>query len=326
MVLQIVAESGVSPFDWEMLVSKCQYATYFHTYEWASVSARLTQERLRPAARLLIFDDGVRVLLPISTRSLVFGMGELHMLTASVKYGGWLSESSLSKEHHFRILDWLRSKNFVMRQNPYSPFFIAPPDNAQIRESFTQVVKLQQPLTKGWSKGRKSDLSKAIRSGVSIRQAASDEDWQGFLDTYHSSIHRWGSQSQTTYSNSFFHALRKMESKRIKLWIALFEEKVVAGAICLYQGCHVTYWIGAFESEYSSVRPVSLLMKTIMENAMDQGCEWFDLGSSGGLEGVEAFKAGFGAIKLPCNSYTYYSSYWLSAIKKGLAWRRSFRQ
>jgi hypothetical protein len=324
-MLRIVAESAVTIAEWGQWVQKTSYASFYHGPQWASLSQMMKHGSEIPDARRIEFDDGMRVLLPMTSRRL-YGLASFSVMSAGGEYGGWLGEGPLSEEHHEAIWEWLKKRNFLLRQNPFYPKEFQVPRDVSIIESFTQAIRLEQPLTQHWRKGRKSDLSKALKSGVVVREAVGDADWKGFVETYHASANRWGSQSQTIYDDALFSYLQNVGLDNIKLWVALFESKVVAGALCLYQGRQITYWIGSLDADYASLRPVPLLLKTIMDRACDAGYEWFDFGPSGGLEGVESFKAGFGAINLPCHSYIYYVNPWLRRLKQCMSLARGMRK
>ena len=91
-----------------------------------------------------------------------------------------------------------------------------------------------------------------------------------------------------------------MKSPHIKLWVAKYEDMVVAGALCFYSKNHVVYWHGAADSDHFDKKPVNLLMYNAIEDACEHSYKWFDFNPSAGIEGVRNFKIGFGAKALPC--------------------------
>ena len=103
------------------------------------------------------------------------------------------------------------------------------------------------------------------------------------------------------YEWKLFEIIYNLNSSNIELWLAKYEEKIIAGALCLYSKNHAVYWHGAALSAYFPLRPVNLLMYEIIKNACDKGYTWFDFNPSGGHEGVKAFKKSFGASALPCH-------------------------
>jgi CelD/BcsL family acetyltransferase involved in cellulose biosynthesis len=92
----------------------------------------------------------------------------------------------------------------------------------------------------------------------------------------------------------------RCDSPRIKLWTAVVEDRLVAGALCFYGQGQVVYWHGAALEAYFHVRPVNLLFCEAIKDACETGYRWFDFNPSGGHEGVKAFKQSFGAVSLQC--------------------------
>jgi CelD/BcsL family acetyltransferase involved in cellulose biosynthesis len=84
-----------------------------------------------------------------------------------------------------------------------------------------------------------------------------------------------------------------------ELWVAEHDGTVIAGALCLRDRERVIYWHAAALDRALPLRPANLLLETTIADACERGSRVFDLGSSGGHEGVEAFKRSFGAAPLP---------------------------
>src|SRR5262245_38498691 len=85
--------------QWNYFTAHCNHATYFHTAEWADLWHRYTNGRLKPAAKLISFGDGVQALLPMSASTEARGLIQQYSSSPTGKYGGWLSDQSLTKSH-----------------------------------------------------------------------------------------------------------------------------------------------------------------------------------------------------------------------------------
>ena len=145
-----------------------------------------------------------------------------------------------------------------------------------------------------WSKGHRAAAKQARRAGVAIRRASSRADWQVYDAIYRDSLIRWGDSATTEHPARLFEEFSKLESDRVNLWLAEFEGKAVAGALCLHGVEHISYWHGAAMADSFHLRPVHLLMFEAMRDACERGYTWFDFNPTGGLEGVRAFKKSFG--------------------------------
>lgn len=304
MSLRVTEERLATPEEWDRVWVKCDYATYFQSREWADVWQKYTQGDMRPDAKMITFSDGKRALLPFSSRRIVKGLLKQYISSPAGTFGGWISDDDLSSIHdgvlyeyiikHFKILVW--------RINPYCSLKVSPYIQG-VKKDETHTLNLEygfDHIYKGWTKGHSSAARKARKAGVDIREAITLSDWESYYRIYEESLRRWGESATSRYGWNIFKYMYDLSSSNIKLWLAIFEGKVVAGAMCLYATKHVGYWHGAASSEYFNLRPVNLLMYEIIKKACKDEYGWFDFNPSGGHEGVKAFKKSFGTDSLAC--------------------------
>ena len=72
-MLKIIEHRNATAAEWDAMATACDYATFFHTREWAEIWHSYTEGRMRPDARLLRFSDLAQVLLPVSSRKVARG-------------------------------------------------------------------------------------------------------------------------------------------------------------------------------------------------------------------------------------------------------------
>jgi CelD/BcsL family acetyltransferase involved in cellulose biosynthesis len=94
------------------------------------------------------------------------------------------------------------------------------------------------------------------------------------------------------------------DDKRVRLWLAFRQGQVQAGAIVLYQGQNVLYWLGASLEQHGQVSPNVYLHYRIIADAVLHGYTVYDLGRSGS-EGVRRFKLEYGATSVPAHSVCF---------------------
>jgi lipid II:glycine glycyltransferase (peptidoglycan interpeptide bridge formation enzyme) len=140
---------------------------------------------------------------------------------------------------------------------------------------------------------------KAQKAGVTITTASTLEAWQEYYQVYQSSLERWGEKTISQHSWEFFAEIFRRNSPNVKLWLARYQDRIASGALCFYSKQQVVYWHGAGLAEFFHVRPVNLLMYTLMKDSYERGYTWLDFYPSGGMEGVIAFKESLGASPLP---------------------------
>lgn len=307
MGLKILDVRHATDNEWDTIWKNCDYATYFHSREWAAIWQKYSKGKINPAAMLITFSDGALALLPISYRKTLKGFIKQYVSSPAGTFGGWLSLDKLSENHEKLLCAYMidNHRNLLWRLNPYDPIIVSIfVDITEYDE--TQVLQLEcgfSAIYEDWLKERDSVVRKARKAqrvGVKIREAVSLQDWKDYYDVYEDSLKRWGEQASSSYGWSLFQYMYDFSSSNIRLWLATYQDRVISGALCFYSKKHVTYWHGAARSNYFNVRPVNLLMYEIIRHACEHGYQWFDFNPSGGHEGVKNFKSSFGAKKFAC--------------------------
>lgn len=304
MSLRITVERLATLEEWDQIWGNCDYATYFHSREWAEIWQKYTHGEMRPDAKLITFSDDKSALIPFSSRRILRGLVKQYISSPTGTFGGWLSLNELSESHgrllHEYIMD--HYKSLTWRLNPYNSLETSL-NIKDAKNDETHALNLEcgfETIYKGWTKGHASAARKARKAGVDVREAITLQDWDYYYKIYEDSLKRWGESASSRYDWQLFQNMYDLSSTNIKLWLATFDDKVIAGALCFYAKKHVAYWHGSAFSKYFNLRPVNLLMHEVIKNSCEHGYQWFDFNPSGGHEGVKAFKKSFGTDELTC--------------------------
>ena len=291
--------------EWETAWSTCPYATYFQSPGWAGDWSRYSGGGLRPAPLLVTLSDGMRVVLPLTRQRRRRGLADRHLLSPAGTYGGWLVAEGLPKPQAEALLSWiLRSRaSLWWRVNPFDPCAAVLEEVAEQPDT-THVLHLPHGPEAAFaraSRGHRSAVHKARRSGLTVRRAVSAEDWACYYGVYEDSVARWGARATSRYDASLFEILRRRGGPDVELWLVELDAAlVVAGGLCVYGPRHAAYWHGAALGEYFGSRPANLLVHELVVDACARGLDWFDLNPSGGHEGVDVFKKRVGGETLSC--------------------------
>ena len=294
--------------EWQKVADKCEYATFFHTPIWSRVFVK-TYPKMRIATKKFVFDDGAEIILPLIKIKKI-GLFNSYISNAAGTYGGWISEKDLSKKQINEIIKWMNKHLifFTWRINPFDKklYDIEIPN---ARYDFTQYLGLKQgfdSIYKLWAKGHSSAARKARKARkeeIIVKEAKLWEEWKQYFEIYQDSLKRWGDNASSRYPIRLFKNLFQEQSSNIKLWLAYFEKKTIAGALCFYHNHHAVYWHGAALEDYFYKRPSNLLQYEIIKDACDKSYWWYDFNPSGGHEGVIKFKKSFGAVILKSNIF-----------------------
>jgi hypothetical protein len=315
MGLSIVSVSSPSSAKWDAMWQACDQATFSQSRAWAEIwSEYHSDQRLRPDPRLIKFSDGREALIPLSRRDKMFSIFCHYLLCPAGTFGSWLTTMPLDPEHTRLIVGYVTGDelrgSLKWRLSPYVSNW-EHIDVPVFRPDETLAISLEDgfdAIHKRWTKGHRSAAKKAAKAGVKVRIAESREDWAAYYEVYLDSTVRWGSNASGRYAPSLFDLIRDRGVDNVKLWLAEYEGKIIAGALCLYSRKHVGYWHGASLSDYLNVRPANLLMFESIRHACEHNYAWFDFNPSAGLAGVRAFKKSFGAKSLPAPIVVKHSS------------------
>ena len=224
--------------------------------------------------------------------------------------GGWISEKPLSSEHAAVMKDHIIGSDAVMwRENPYDPSLSAVEIPGAV-EDFTSSIDLSlsdKELFDASDYSHHKALRRANDAGLAVRTAESLDEWKQYYDVYLDSVRRWSSQGQPEnqkqmYKWDLFELLHN-EKENVKLWVALKDNRIVAGIVCFYWNYFTTAWHGAALESFFQFRPNNLLYWTAVLDARNHGFRWFDCNPSGGHEGVARFKEHLGARKLRSRTF-----------------------
>jgi len=296
------------PEEWDVIWRQCDYATYFHSQEWAEIVSCYKEGKYLPNPLLVIFSDGKKALLALSCTmwECAGTSGQYFLSPVNGIYGGWIAADSLSREHAFLMKEFLTQKlGYLFWQiNPFDDLVTATGVDATFNGE-TLVINLESgfdSVHKDWKASCRRAERKAVRSNIMVKVADKKEDWREYYRVYEDSFRRWGDQAQDHNIDwkIFQEMLFNRQSSHIKLWLATTkDELIVAGALMFYAKKHVYYFHGAALENYFALRPVNLLFYKIIKDACDKDYRWFDFGRSGS-EGVRRFKRSFGARPMDC--------------------------
>jgi lipid II:glycine glycyltransferase (peptidoglycan interpeptide bridge formation enzyme) len=173
---------------------------------------------------------------------------------------------------------------------------------------------------KRFSKGRRSDIQFAIRAGVEVIEASSENDFERYYQIYRD----WCTRKNIGQHprDVMFRALQLRSNRR--LFLATHEGRVIAGTIIRFLENGVAeYAANNSPEEYQSLRPNPLLNWVSIQWAFEQGLKSFSMGGS------HPYLRHFGGQEIPIYRYSADASFfktfqlreWL--IKKRQAYKKS---
>lgn len=288
---------------WDAIAEESPAATGFHRRAWSEAVAR-NDPRFRARALGFEFESGAQALLPLVVRRGALRRGPFAraVSTQPGTYGGpILAGGGLDEEQWTELLAALprapfgRLDCFGNVQAPL-PAEVAARAAVASEERETHVLELAELPEDAAASYRSScrrALRKAARAEVRCRRLG-PADVSTYHDVYRETLARWGKAEERGYPRALFEDLVGCDG--VELWAAETVDGVMAACgTFLFSRSHCVYWHGAMRAEQGELRPMNLLMHTLIEESRARGCARFDFNPSGELAGVRAFKESFAA-------------------------------
>lgn len=301
---------------WWDVARQCEYATFFHTPLWhkLALSAHPEYKNVTVGG---ILNSGTKVVLPLLEMPDNY-LFYTRITTFAACYGGFIATGNINHEDALQLLTSAttrRTSLFRAISNPIANHELPSDFFSSCRRDFTHILRLEadfETLFSRFTKGHRSGTRKGQRLGVHVRLAQSLQDYQQYFATYLDSQIRWGDRTTSQYPWQLFahgFALSQEYPEQIKLWLAEFENIVIAGAWAFYWNQHVVWWHGAALADYFYCNASNVLQAAIIKDALEKGYRYYDFNPSGGHEGVAQSKKHYGAEEWPVYRYALESPY-----------------
>jgi lipid II:glycine glycyltransferase (peptidoglycan interpeptide bridge formation enzyme) len=255
--------------------------------------------------KLITFDSGAKVVLPLTYLKLLHGMVKCYFL-APKGMGGFLTEDKLDDNEKRDLFKVLKKTNMLYcAVNPYDA--LTNEFDGFNSQDFTQMLDLTEGfdrLFKKWTWGHYSRARKGLREGITAETAVTEDEWRSYFRMYQDTLARWGEKTTNAYQWNLFEIMFKKRSDKIKLWLAKYEGQIISGALCFYQNKHVAYWHSATSQHfYKKLNATHVLQYSIIKDACEKGYLAYDFLPSSGIKGVIDFKSGFSTKRKEIHVY-----------------------
>lgn len=299
--------TGETPDGWDALVALDSDATFFHTEEWSRVLSQARPD-FSPVFLTAFDHDTLVGGIPIVCRSLAGSMVVSSMPYGT--YGGPVLHPEAPKDTTTGLL---RTFSRIARSPRIAAAHLTDLVGRvgsglagfRTHTEMVHVIDLTRPQEDIWAGLRPSarnKVRKARRAGVSVRRATSLEDFLAYHDMLVESSRRWGVACE--FGSTFFAALHRLGSTMVQMWLAEYEGSIVAGDLNFVLHGRIMNWGNVSRTDARRLAPNNLLHAVAIEEGAKAGCSVYDLGSSAGIAGVDAFKSAFGTTLVPITRYS----------------------
>jgi CelD/BcsL family acetyltransferase involved in cellulose biosynthesis len=305
--LDIETSAHLDTGEWRRLVEQDEAATFFHTPEWSEL---LTSTLPGFRTSHLAARDGGRLvgLVPVLERPRL-GATTLESMAFGT-FGGPVVADDAPEGTRAGLLSAFAEAagsvrvgvaQLVDRSGRVSAGELPGFDR---EEDTVQVVPLDADYEEVFGRFHRSarnKIRKAVKSGVAVRRADGEEDFLSYLAVLEECSREWNVRPKP--GSEFFTALSTLSPDEVQMWLATHDGTVIAGDLNFVAHGVIMNWGNVSTDGAKSLAPNNLLHAHAIEQGIAEGCSFYDLGSSAGLEGVRSFKATFGTVDVAIARY-----------------------
>lgn len=290
----------IDPAEWNALVAEDPSATFFARSEWVELIAGVSP---RSDPLYLTAHDAGRLVAGLpAVRKRRLGLSTIESLPFGT-YGGVVSAPGCPPEATAGILrgyERIARGPLVAAAHLMDLRGTAPGlEGFRVRDEGAQIVRLDRPFEEIWRGFRPSarnKIRKAKKAGVRVRRAAQADDYREYHSMLAKLSERWG--DPCPFDLAFFLALSKLDPATVQMWVAELDGSIIGADLNFVQNGWIMNWGNVSRHEARRHAPNNLLHSAAIERGIEDGHRVYDLGSSAGIPGVEAFKSAFGTERI----------------------------
>ena len=278
-------------------IASQKHSQFLQSWEWGEFQERTGKKVIR-----LGFEDSGKLFFAITLikNNLFLGLNYFYLPRTEIK-----SLSSEQLKFIFKEIKKIANKEKVifLRFEPDIQLKIKNEklkikktiDVQPSRTLILNIAKLEDEILKNMHKKTRYNIRLAEKKGVVVREARED-DFDAWWKIMKETKER---DSFKLHSKEYYQAMLQLKIQnskfKILLYIAEFQEKIIAGNIVAVFGDMATYVHGASSNQYRNVMAPYLLQWEIIKFAKEQGYKYYDFYGIDERKwpGVTRFKNGF---------------------------------
>jgi hypothetical protein len=276
-------------------IRSCPGATFFHSPAWLEILGE-SFRRFRCGWLTARAGAGLRGVMPVA----VISRGPLLQCQA-LPFGTYGHPLAVERSDSVRLLEAFYTLGGGPRCVAAAanllewPGELAPPSPWHVRLEECRIISLETTFEEyrsvRMSRKRRQLCNRCEREGVSAR-ILEPSDLDDFYRAYLSGSTHWGGVHP--YPRRFFEALFRRRDEGVLVWGAYREGALIAAHVDFYFGGTAQAWqAGVTPRAHAHDAGAFLVMHAVRE-AISRGTATFNLGSSGGDEGMIFFKESMG--------------------------------
>jgi len=304
--VQIELRSAVAPEEWGRLVREDSRATFFQTSDWSELLSRTVPGMRSSCLTGRVGGELVCGLPFVRIRKGAFGV------LASMPYGTFggpvLGRGAPpgAARHLVSAFARLAASPLVAAAHlvDFAGRIHEPPPGFDVVSEETQIIRLAATVeeTRGsFRPTARNKIRKAEKEGVRVRRAVTESDFLEYGRMLAVCSRRWGARCD--FGPAFFRELALLDPDVVVMWLAEHEGRIIAGDLTFTLHDMNIHWGNVSVEDAKRLAPNNLLHLATIQEAHRAGLARVNLGASAGIQGVDEFKASFGATRVPYRRY-----------------------
>ncbi|MBN1165042.1 MAG: GNAT family N-acetyltransferase [Candidatus Krumholzibacteriota bacterium] len=287
-------------------------ATFFHTPAWMEILTA-SFPRFRPAWITVRDDYGLRGMMPFIRIS----RGPFRSLWALPfgTYGGPLADQPATGRLLLEEFSHLTRSPFCLEAEV--DFFPppeegSPPAGMKIREEECSLITLEgnfdDYLSRMVSKKKRQICNGCRKSGMEVRTIGDEDEIDRFHDLYRLGSRSWGGVHP--YPLRLFKELFRRREEGVVFLGAYRDGELLGGHINLFFGRTAQAWQAGISPRSHELGVAAYLVLHAVKEAYQRNTRYFNLGSSGGDQGMIFFKRTMGGSECRYPVIEFRNKWW----------------
>lgn len=309
-MIEIIKEKEI----WDNLVKKCDFADFYHTYDYHHAAKAKGEE----PALIHYAENNRTIVLPLLFRNIEYSLYK--DATSVYGYPGPITKNITSDFDYGLFQKELH--RFLREQNIISVFsrlnaFIPHQENCLHDLGRTEIlgrvvyIDLTKTLDEQWSfyhKRLRTYINKS-RTIYTIKKANELAELESFVALYHENMKRVNANAAYFFDKKYFLDLINSTDFKTELLLAINKEtaEVAGGAMFTKKNTTVQYHLSGTSERYLDLNPIKLLIDEMRIIGTQENFSYFNLGGGVGSkeDSLFYFKSGFSKDSAPFKVWKY---------------------
>ena len=309
-MIEIIREKEI----WDTLVKKCDFADFYHTYDYHHTAKAKGEE----PTLIHYAENNSTIVLPLLFRNIECSLYK--DATSVYGYPGPISKNitsdfdyGLFQKELYRFLWDQNIISVFSRLNTFIPHQVTCLHNLGRTETLGKVVyiDLNETLDQQWklyNRRLKTYINKS-RTIYEIKNADIGADLDTFIDLYYENMRRVKANKEYFFDKKYFLDLINSADFDSEVLLAISRKtgEVAGGAMFIKKNEIIQYHLSGTSEIYLDLNPLKLLIDEMRIRGTQENYSYFNLGGGVGAheDSLFYFKSGFSKYTLPFNVWKY---------------------